>query len=111
MGLQIFGTLKCRNTQKAERYFKERRMLYQFVDLSEKAISKGELEKIMKVIPLEELLDKQSKEYEKLNLRYMVFNPFQTLLEHPLLFKTPIVRLGMEVTNGFQPQVWEQWKY
>ncbi|MBN2145404.1 MAG: ArsC family transcriptional regulator [Candidatus Aureabacteria bacterium] len=110
MSWQIFGTKKCRNTQKTERYFKERRIPYQFVNLMEKAISYGELEKIMKAVPLEELLDKQSKEYEKLNLKYMLFDPFQTLLEYPLLFKTPIVRMGMNASCGYQPQIWEKWK-
>jgi len=109
MGLQIFGTKKCRNTQKAERYFKERSISYQFVDFAEKSISKGELNNISAVIPIEDLIDKEGKEYKKKNLQYMNYNVYDVLLENSLLFKTPIVRDGGKVTYGHTPDVWKEW--
>ena len=43
MNIQIYGTRKCNDTKKAERFFKERGIKYQFVDMKEKCMSKGEL--------------------------------------------------------------------
>ena len=109
MNIQIFGTKKCNETRKAERYFKERRILYHFRDLNEKGISKGELENIRRVFDLEDLFDKEGKEYKKRNLQYMKFNIEEELLNDPLLFRTPIVRNGKEVTIGYQPEIWKNW--
>jgi arsenate reductase-like glutaredoxin family protein len=109
MNIQIFGTKKCRDTQKAERYFKERRLPYHFRDLSEYGISKGELENIKTVVPIEELLDRNGKQFAKRNLAYMVFDIEEELLNDPLLFKTPIVRHGRQVTVGYKPEIWKTW--
>ena len=109
MNIQIFGTRKCHETLKAERFFKERKILFHFRDLIEKGISKGELENISIQIPLEELFDKDGKEYKKKNLAFMKFDIKEALLENALLLKTPVVRNGKSVTIGFQPQVWENW--
>ena len=109
MNIQIFGTKKCNETRKAERYFKERRILYHFRDLNEKGISKGELENIRRVFDLEDLFDKEGKEYRKRNLQYMTFNIEEELLNDALLFRTPIVRNGKEVTIGYQPEIWKNW--
>ena len=109
MNIQIFGTKKSRDTQKAERFFKERNVPYHFRDLTEKGISKGELDKISSRIPIEELLDKEGKRYGERNLAYMIFDLETELLEDPLLFKTPIVRNGMDVTIGYQPDTWKEW--
>ena len=109
MGLQIFGTKKCRDTQKAERYFKERRIPFQFVNLTERAVTKGELASISSVIPLEDLLDRESREFERQNLKYLNFDTAAKLLEFPLLFKTPIVRIGKQVTLGYKPEAWKEW--
>ena len=68
MNIQIFGIKKCFDTKKAERYFKERNVKFQFIDLKEKAISKGELTNIKNAVGLENLIDKKSKDYTKLNL-------------------------------------------
>lgn len=65
MNIQIFGTKKCSDTRKAERYFKERRIDFHFRDLSEKGISKGELENIKRAFDVEELIDKEGKQYQK----------------------------------------------
>ena len=68
MNIQIFGTKKCNDTKKAERFFKERRIPYQFIDLKEKALSKGELQSVKKAVGLENLINKNSKDYKKLNM-------------------------------------------
>lgn len=109
MNIQIFGTKKCNNTKKAERYFKERGIKVHFRDLNEKGVSKGEFENISRVIDLEELIDTESKQYKKRGMQYMVFNTEEELLEDPLLFKTPIVRNGNKVTIGYQPEIWKEW--
>ncbi len=109
MNIQIFGTKKCNDTKKAERFFKERGIKYHFRNLNEKGISKGELENIKHAIPLEELIDKNGKEFKKRNLQYMVYDTETELLENPLLFKTPVVRNGTKVTLGYQPEIWKQW--
>jgi arsenate reductase-like glutaredoxin family protein len=109
MNVQIFGTKGCSDTRKAERYFKERRIPFHFRDLNEKGIAKGELDSIMRVFQLEELIDRNGKQFKKRNLQYMVFNLEDELLNDPLLFKTPIVRNGKEVTVGYEPEVWKRW--
>ena len=110
MNIQIFGTKSCNDTKKAERYFKERRINFHFRDFNEKGLAKGELENITRVIPLEELIDKEGKQYKKKNMQFMVFNLEEELLADPLLLLTPIVRNGKEVTIGYQPDVWKKWE-
>ena len=94
MNIQIFGTQKCQDTKKAQRFFKERKIDFHFRDLKEKGISKGELENIKRVFDVDELIDKEGKEYKKRNLEYILHNVENELLEDPLLFKTPIIRNG-----------------
>jgi arsenate reductase (glutaredoxin) len=106
---QIFGTRKCPETRKTERFFKERGLKYQFIDFKETKISKGELSSVRKSVALKDLIDMQGSEYQKRNLKYMVHDIETELLEHPLLFVTPIVRQGQRSTVGFQPEVWKQW--
>jgi len=109
MNIQIIGTKKCRETQKAERFFKERTIPYQFRDLSDKGISKGELENISNVVPLDELIDRESKRFKDRGMQFMVFNIEDELLDDSLLLKTPIVRNGKSVTVGYNPEVWNEW--
>ena len=109
MNLQIFGTKKCKDTQKAERFFKERRIQFHFRNLAEKGISKGELENIKRAVTIEVLFDNNSRQFKKRNLEYKVFDPEEELLNDPLLFKTPIVRNGKLVTVGYQREVWKEW--
>ena len=109
MNIQIFGTKKCSDSRKAERYFKERRIEFHFRDLNEKGISKGELENIKRVFDVEKLIDKEGKQYQKRNLKYIKHDIEEALLEDALLFKTPIVRNGKEVTVGYEPDVWGKW--
>jgi arsenate reductase len=109
MGIQIFGTLKCQETRKAQRYFKDRDIPFQFINLAEKALSKGELNSIKAVVGIENLIDKNSKEYNKRNLKYLTHNVEDELLNHPLLYHTPIVRDGRRATVGYAPDVWKEW--
>lgn len=107
--IQIFGTQKCSDTRKAERFFSDRRIQFHTRDLNEKGIAKGELDNITRVIPVEELIDREGKQFRKRNLEYMKFDIEEELLKDALLFKTPIVRYGREVTLGYQPEVWKKW--
>jgi arsenate reductase (glutaredoxin) len=109
MSIQIFGTLKCQETRKAQRYFKDRGIPFQFVNLAEKGLSRGELNSIKAVIGVENLIDKDSKEYGRLNLKYLTHNVEEELLNHPLLFRTPIVRDSRKITVGYAPEVWKEW--
>ncbi|MCX5813693.1 MAG: arsenate reductase family protein [Proteobacteria bacterium] len=109
MGIQIFGTLKCQETRKAQRYFKDRGVPFQFVNLAEKGLSRGELNNIKAVIGIENLIDKDGKEYGRLNLKYLTHNAEEELLNHPLLFRTPIVRDNRKATVGYTPEVWKEW--
>jgi Spx/MgsR family transcriptional regulator len=110
MNIQIFGTKKCNNTKKAQRFFKERGIKFHFRDLTEKGLSNGELQNISRVIDLEDLIDTEGKQYKKRGMQFMVFNIEEELLEDPLLLKIPIVRNGKNVTIGYQPDVWKNWE-
>jgi arsenate reductase (glutaredoxin) len=112
--IQIFGTRKCQDTRKAERWFKERGMKVQSVDLAEKGLSAGELRSVAaRVGGIEALIDREGKRYVDKGLKYSApTGPrIETLLlDDPLLLKTPIVRRGTEATLGHQPEVWERWR-
>lgn len=110
MNIQIFGTKKCQDTRKAERYFKERAIPFQFSNLAEKALSKGELNSVKAAVGLEVMVDTAGKQYQKRNLKYLVHNLEEELLNDPLLLKTPIVRNGSQATIGYQPGVWKEWR-
>jgi arsenate reductase (glutaredoxin) len=111
MNIQIFGLKKCFDTKKAERYFKERNINFQFVDLSEKSLSKGELQSVRSTVELNELINKDSKEYKRLNLDKIRSNELkeELLLNNPKLYKTPIVRNGKKATVGYRPEIWKEW--
>ncbi len=108
MALQIFGRLKCRDTRKAMRFFKERRVDFHFVDLNEKKLSKGELASIVKYIKIEDLLDKDSKEFKDRGLAYMSYDAEELILENPVLIKTPIVRSVIRAYNGNEAEEWKK---
>ena len=109
MNIQIIGTKRCKETQKTERYFKERRIPFHFRDLTEKVLAKGELENISRVIPLDDLIDRESKRFKDRGMQFMVFDIEEELLSDPLLLKTPIVRNEKLVTVGYQSDVWKEW--
>ncbi len=110
MNIQIFGRRDCSDSRKAERYFKERRIPFQFIDLKMKGFSPKELESVARPIGMENLLDRESKRFKEKGLAFMSpTRVTQVLLDDPLLAKTPIVRNGSQATLGFQPEVWKTW--
>ncbi|MDW8800499.1 arsenate reductase family protein [Clostridium sp. A1-XYC3] len=112
MNIQIFGAKKCFDTKKAERYFKERKIKYQLVDLNEKSLSKGEFESVKSSVGLNNLINNKAKEYKILNLENIRTSSVkeELLFKNPKLYKTPIVRNGKEATVGYQPDVWKEWE-
>ncbi len=110
MNIQIFGTPKCQDTRKAQRFFKERGIPFQYIDLTAKGLSKGELNSVKSTVGIENLIDKEGKEYARKNLKYLTHNVEEELLNNPLLLKTPIVRNGPKATVGYTPDVWQEWK-
>lgn len=114
MNIQIFGTKKCQDTRKAERWFKERSIKVQAIDLAQKGMSPGELRSVAaRVGGMEKLIDREGKRYVDKGLKYAAPTGPRIeaiLLDDPLLLRTPIVRNGQQATVGFQPEVWETWK-
>lgn len=106
---QIFGSSKCQETRKAERFLKSLGIKFQLIDLKSKGISKGELTSISRSIPFKQLINTEGPEYKKRNLQYMVHDIETELLAHPLLLNTPVVRLGQKASVGYQPELWKQW--
>jgi len=99
--IQIFGTKKCKDSQKALRYFKERKIDHQFVDLNTKGLSLGELNNVLQFYTIDELISKASPEYIKRNYKYITFDKIKVALEVPLILKTPIIRYKKKVLLGF----------
>ena len=112
--IQVFGLKKCPDTRKAERWFKERGMKIQSVDLAQKGLSPGELRSVAaRVGGPEALIVREGKRYVDKGLKYSAPTGPRIealLLEDALLLKTPIVRRAAEATVGFRPEVWELWK-
>ena len=111
--LQIFGTKKCPGTRQAERFFKERRVSYQLIDIAQKGPSPGELRKIAQAVGgVEKLIDREGKRYLERGLKYAApTGPRieQALIDDPLLLLTPIVRAKDRATVGVATAVWESW--
>lgn len=104
---------KNADTRKAERYFKERGIKFQSVDMKEKGISKGELNSVLQAVGgLEELLDEKTKDQKAyLLIKYLApEDKFEKVLENPMVLKQPIVRNGRQATVGYQPDVWKNWE-
>lgn len=112
MNIQIFGTNKCFDTKKAIRYFKERNIKIQFIDMKEKGMSKGEYNSVKQAVGgLENMLDENCKDKEAISLvKYIVDSERDTkVLENQRVLKTPIVRNGKQATIGYKPDVWKEW--
>ncbi|MDE7266625.1 MAG: arsenate reductase family protein [Lachnospiraceae bacterium] len=113
MNIQIFGTNKCFDTKKAVRYFKERGIKYQLIDMKEKGMSKGEYESIKQAMGgIENLLDENCKDKDTLALiRYISDeDKDEKILENQKVLKTPVVRNGKQATVGYHPEIWKEWK-
>ena len=113
MNIQIYGKTKCFDTKKAERYFKERGIKYQSIDIVKYGLSKGEYASVKNAVGgMAPLIDEKSKEYEARHIKYLanVEDVEECLLDNPGMFKTPIVRNGKKATIGYQPEVWAAWE-
>ena len=113
MNIQIFGTKKWNDTKKAERFFKERGIKYQFIDMKEKGMSKGEFTSVAQVNGgLENMINWEGRDKDTLALvKYIADEDKMTkVLENPQVIKTPVVRNGKQSTLGYQPNVWKSWK-
>ncbi len=114
MNIQIYGKPKCFDTKKAERYFKERRIKFQLIDISKYPMSQGEYRNIKTALKMKatEMMDTSSKLYESLFIEYLAneSDKEEKLFENQSLFKTPVVRNGKQATLGYQPDVWKNWE-
>ena len=113
MNIQIFGTKKSFDTKKAQRYFKERRIKVQFIDLKEKEMSKGELQSVMRAVGgIDAVVDENAKDQDTVALiTYLAESQkFDKLLENQQILREPIVRNGQKATVGYCPDIWKTWE-
>ena len=112
MNIQIFGKSKCFDTKKAERYFKERRIPFQSLDLKKHRLGEREIRLMLNAAGMENLLDREDKRVKEHPACY--YDRAELLIpaiqENPWLLKTPIVRNGNQITIGFRPEIWDLWK-
>ena len=110
MNIQIFGTKKNFDSKKAERYFKERGIKYQFIDMKEKGLSKGEFQSVCKAIGgYNKLIDTDCKDKDLLALITYIAeeDKAEKILENQSIVKIPVVRNGKQATVGYQPEIWK----
>ncbi len=113
MNIQIFGTKKSKDSQKAERFFKERNIKFQYIDMKQKGLSKGEFESVCKAVGgLDAMLDPDCKDKDLLALVTYIAEEdrAEKVLENQSVLKLPIVRNGRQATVGYQPDVWKKWE-
>lgn len=113
MNIQIFGLNKCFDTKKAQRYFKERNIKFQFIDLKQKSMSKGEIQSVKSAVgSLDALINQKSPSLDKSFINYLRSEDekIEKLMEYGDLFVTPIVRNGKQATVGYCPDIWKTWE-
>ncbi|MDE6502171.1 MAG: arsenate reductase family protein [Ruminococcus sp.] len=113
MNIQIFGTKKCQDTRKAERFFKERRIKYQLIDMKEKGMSRGEFNSVKQSVGgIDSMVDENAKNKDLLALiKYLSDgDKEEKVFENQSLIKTPVVRNGKKATIGYCPDVWKSWE-
>lgn len=113
MNIQIFGKSKCFDTKKAERYFKERRIKFQSIDLLKYGISGKEFDSVLRAVGgVDNMIDWDDKSQEITNMKYMddPRTKEDKIFDNPKLIKTPIVRNGKLATIGYRPEIWESWE-
>jgi len=112
MNIQIYGAKNCFDTKKAERYFKERRIKYQFVDLPKFGLSPREFELVLSKIGFDAMVNKKAKNYAKSFIEYLAneSDKIEKLTEYPDIICTPIVRNGRDITVGYHPEIWQNWE-
>lgn len=112
MNIQIFGTTKCFDTKKAQRYFKECGVKYQFINLKEKGMSQGEFANVKQAVGgLDKMINENSKDKETLALIQYIApeDKEEKVLENQQVLLTPIVRNGKLATVGYKPEIWKGW--
>ncbi len=112
MDVQIFGTKKNSDTRKALRFFAERRVKTHFVDLQERAASRGELLRFVQKFGTSALVDESSRRFAELGLRTARYGDerwMQILAEEPMLLNMPLVRHGNALTIGAAETLWKSW--
>ena len=113
MNIQIFGKNKCFDTKKAERWFKERRVKFQSIDLKRYGMSPKEFEHVLRAVGgIDNLIDWDSKSPEITLMKYMEDKRAKEdkVFDDPTLMKTPVVRNGKQATAGYRPEIWETWE-
>ena len=113
MNIQIFGTKKSSDTRKAERFFKERGIRFQSIDLKEKGLSKGEFSSVLQAVgSLDALIDQNARDKDLLVLiRYLAEEDrANKVFENQTILKMPIVRNGRAATAGYAPEIWKTWE-
>ena len=110
MNIQIYGKKKCFDTKKAERYFKERRVKYQFIDLDRFGLGRRELDTVRAAVGVEALIDEKDPDAALLHYLASDAARLDKLFEEPWRIKTPIVRNGKQATVGYCPEIWETWE-
>lgn len=113
MNIQIFGKSKCFDTKKAERWFKERRIRVQYIDLLRYGMSNGEFNSVLRAVGgIDKLINWDSKDEEIALLRYMddTLAKEDKVFDRVELMKTPIVRNGKKATLGYCPEIWQAWE-
>lgn len=113
MNIQIFGKNKCFDTKKAERYFKERRIKYQYIDLNRYGMSGKEFDSVLRAVGgIDALIDWDGKSPEITLMKYMEDKRAKEdkVFDDPTLMKTPVVRNGKAATAGYRPEIWETWE-
>ena len=98
--------------KKAMRYFKERGIKYQFIDMKEKGMSRGEFASVKQAVGgIGNLLDENCKDKDALALvKYITDeDKDEKILENQKVLKTPVVRNGKQATVGYQPEIWKEW--
>ena len=113
MNIQIFGKSKCFETKKAERWFKERRIKYQSIDLIRFGMSGKEFDGVLRAVGgIDNLIDWDGKSQEITNMKYMDdrLAKEDKVYDDPSLMRTPIVRNGKQATIGYCPEIWSTWE-
>ena len=113
MNIQIFGKNKCFDTKKAERWFKERRVKFQAIDLKRYGMSGKEFDSVLRAVGgIDNLIDWESKDPQITLMKYMDDKRAKEdkVFVDPTLMKTPIVRNGKQATAGYHPEIWETWE-
>ena len=110
MNIQIFGKSKCFDTKKAQRWFKERRIKFQDIDIIKYGMSKGEFTSVKSAVGLENMIDPKASGAEILTYLAYEQDKVEKMLDNQNMIKTPIVRNGKKATVGYCPEIWETWE-